>query len=167
VAPNIIPDEAELFYYIRASTNAQLDKLVPRVTACFESAALATGCTVEFAWDAHRYKDLVTNAPIADAYTRNAHGLGVRFDCATPDNVGSTDMGNVSHVVPSIHPHFYFGAKHPEHSVGFAKQAGSVDAQHYAIREAKILAHTAIDLLCDPDLLAKVKADFVSATANE
>jgi hypothetical protein len=68
--------------------------------------------------------------------------------------------------VPSIHPHFYFGAEHPEHTVPFAKQAGSDDAQRYAIREAKILAHTAIDLMCDAALLAKIKADF-QTTANQ
>ena len=87
---------------------------------------------VEYRWDPNPYFNVITNKTIANVYERNARQLGVEF---TQDpkilssTTGSTDMGNVSHVVPAIHPHFYIGGgKHPEHSLAFTEQSGRLNS---------------------------------------
>lgn len=74
----------------------------------------------------------------------------------------STDMGNVSHVVPGMQPDFYIGATppHVNHTAGFADFAASEEAQEYTIVVAEALAKTAIDLLSNADLMKKVKEEF-------
>jgi amidohydrolase len=162
VTPNVIPDEAELFYYIRAPKEVQLRRLVGKVKACFEAAAVATGCKVEYHWDPHTYQELITNRSLAQMYEKNARSLGVvlkQDSTVTMPTSGSSDMGNVSHVVPAIHPHFYIGPD-PEHTLEFTALAGSDEAQISALCEAKILAFTAIDILCQPGLLERIRHDF-------
>lgn len=74
----------------------------------------------------------------------------------------STDMGNVSQVVPGIQPEFYIGAESPHvnHTAGFADFAASEEAQEYTFLVAEALAKTAVDLLSNPDLMQKVKMEF-------
>ena len=106
-APNIIPDYTRSSWYIRAATMERLEELSRRVTACFEAAATATGCK----WESHQlgkpYAELVSNSVLAELFNHNAKALGremMRGSDLPPGEAGSTDMGNVSQVVPSIHP---------------------------------------------------------------
>lgn len=105
-AENIIPDRAAGRWKIRARTTAQLETLKARVLACFEGAALQTGCTLEHTWIAG-CRDVRANRALAAAYRRNGEALGRTF--VAPERVpvhvaGSTDMGDVSYAVLSIHP---------------------------------------------------------------
>jgi hypothetical protein len=83
-----------------------LNSLKPRVLAALESGAHACGCTVSHQWDQNPYADMITNNNMSAMYVANAASLGRAV--TTPGTngrrvVGSTDMGNISHLVPSIH----------------------------------------------------------------
>ena len=106
-APNVIPEYTSMSWYVRALTEARLEEVYAKVVACFDAAALATGCRVEVKPIGHPYTDIVPNQVMADVYSANSEALGrpmqrkADFD---PAGAGSTDMGNVSYEVPSLHP---------------------------------------------------------------
>uniref|UniRef100_A0ACB8GDE1 Uncharacterized protein n=1 Tax=Sphaerodactylus townsendi TaxID=933632 RepID=A0ACB8GDE1_9SAUR len=81
--------------------------------------------------------------------------------------IGSTDFGNVSHVVPGIHAYFYIGSDALNHTEQFTEAAGSKEAQQYALRTAKALAMTALDVIFRPGLLERVREDFRQAKQDE
>ncbi|HLG00595.1 MAG TPA: M20 family metallopeptidase [Acidimicrobiia bacterium] len=167
-ASNVVPRVAAARFNVRSSTVDRLERLRARVLACFEGAAAAAGCELE-----HRflgpYADLVTNAPLAAAYRANAEGLGRVF--IDPDEVkvpavGSTDMGNVSQIVPAIHPMIAVAPPNvPLHTEEFASYAVSEQADQGVVDGAKALAMTAIDVWTDPELLARIRSAFAGAGA--
>ena len=160
-APNIIPDHAAARFMVRSPDNAYLKELQRRVIACFQGAATQTGCELKFEWgDAC---DLVaTNRPLAEAFTANARTLGRAMQTRRPgDTHGSTDMGNVTSIVPGIHPFLSItDGPVPGHSIEFAAAAGTPKAQDTMRFAAKALAMTAIDVLTDPRLVVKAKEAF-------
>ncbi len=106
-APNVIPAYTAMSWYVRAPSKERLDELSARVVACFEAAATATGCTFEMKARGHTYTDLVSDPLMTELFAANAAALGRpmgRGADEDPGAAGSTDMGNVSHEVPSIHP---------------------------------------------------------------
>jgi metal-dependent amidase/aminoacylase/carboxypeptidase family protein len=147
----------------------ELAELKPRVQACFEAGALATGCRVETKWGETDFLDLKTSWPMAEAYERNAKTLGLEFfplKDLPPGYAGSTDMGNVSHRVPSIHPCLSVAPLNVIiHNAEFARHAISDKGDQAVIDGAKSMAMTALDLLGDGDMLARTKSDF-EATAE-
>jgi amidohydrolase len=169
LAPNIVPERAACRFFVRAVDARELAQLKPRVQACFEAGALATGCRLELKWGATDYLDLKTNWPLAAAYERNAMALGREFfpvKDLPPGYTGSTDMGNVSHRVPSIHPMLGIAPLNVIiHNAEFARWAASDKGDAAVIDGAKSLAMTALDLMGDAALLADAKADF-AATAE-
>ncbi|HEY2763725.1 MAG TPA: M20 family metallopeptidase [Pseudonocardiaceae bacterium] len=106
-APNIIPADTSALYYLRAPDVESLRQLETRVRACFEAGAVATGCAHEVTPVSPVYTQLVPDAWLACAYRAAITGLG-RSPLSPQDEqdqpTGSTDMGNVSQVLPSIHP---------------------------------------------------------------
>lgn len=169
LAPNIVPERASCRFYVRAADVHELATLKRRVQACFDAAALSTGCTVEVRWGGTDYLDLKTNWPMAEVFGRNAEALGREFfplKDIPHGFAGSTDMGNVSHRVPSIHP--MLAVAPPGvilHNAEFAVWAGSEKGDQAVIDGAKALARTALDLMADASLLAAVKADFAETAA--
>ena len=107
------------------------------------------------------YTDLWTNAALAAAYQANLERLG-RIISATPDAVpGSTDMGNVSKLVPAIHPMIAIAPPRVAlHTTEFAEYAASESGQRGVLDGAKVLAMTAIDVLCEAGLLEAMRAAF-------
>ena len=106
-AANIIPDLTKSTWYVRAPHQERLDILLPRITACFEAAATATGCTMTIEAIGHPFEDMRHNPVLVDLYEANSVARGrpmLRGSDLPPHISGSTDMGNVSKVVPSIHP---------------------------------------------------------------
>ncbi|XP_022291117.2 xaa-Arg dipeptidase-like [Crassostrea virginica] len=164
IKPNIIPDETELEYYIRAPTIKELDVLTEKVLNCFHSAAQATGCTVDIKFAENKFMDLIHNKTLLKTYEDNIKTFGHynRFPESEFPAGGSTDMGNVSYVVPSIHPMFYIGSDAFNHSKEFTKATGDPTAQPYTLTQGKSLAMTAIDVLSKPELLQKIKEDFAT-----
>jgi amidohydrolase len=106
-AANVIPGFTKSTWYVRAPHQERLDVLLPRITSCFEAAATATGCTMTIEAVGHPFEDMRHNAMLVDLFAANSAAMGrpmLRGSDLPPHISGSTDMGNVSKVVPSIHP---------------------------------------------------------------
>lgn len=164
VKPNIIPCYSELIYYLRAPSMKELTVLTEKAEDCFRAAALATGCTVEIKGGAHDYYNVLPNKSLRKAYIENGEKLGIEFisedDAVLNSSSGSTDFGNVSFVVPGIHPYFYIGSDALNHTEQYTEAAGSQEAQFYTLRTAKALAMTALDVIFKPELLERIREDF-------
>jgi metal-dependent amidase/aminoacylase/carboxypeptidase family protein len=141
---------------VRSGTAATLEELKPRVLAALEAGALATGCEMSHEWVNHPYDDLLTNGPLDGLYAANAAALGrvVAPRESRPNFMGSTDMGNVSHLLPSIHPMIKAAPDGVAiHTADFATHAGGALGDAAVIDGALAMAHTAVDLWADPSLL--------------
>ncbi|MEO3947072.1 M20 family metallopeptidase [Gorillibacterium sp. CAU 1737] len=166
-APNIIPERAEAEFYIRSAHRPITDEVVNKVKRCAEGAALQTGCTVEVSNYEYSYDELITNETLSDLFTSNLHALGVgeHLLSAGKDN-GSLDLGNVSRQCPTIHPYIKV-TEDPYllHTAEFRDAAMLPRAMEGMKLGAKALAWTAYDVLTQPELLARVKAEFQAAVA--
>jgi metal-dependent amidase/aminoacylase/carboxypeptidase family protein len=151
-------------WYIRSATIESLQPLKQRVFTCLEAAATACGCTMDHAWVGETYADMIDNMPMVRSYIDNAARLGrtVLDPVASGRRVvGSTDMGNISYLVPSIHPMIKVAPDGvPIHSVAFAEFAASPAGDQAVIDGAKAMAMTVIDLWTSADLLQQVRAEF-------
>ena len=162
-APNIVPERAAGDFYVRAKDEEALAQLKPRVQACFEAGARGSGCEVEVLWADVDYLDLNTNEPLADRFQQHAEGLGRTFEPLDRQRFGSgsTDMGNVSHRVPSIHPILAAAPPHVViHNPEFAKWAASEMGDRAALDGAKALALTAADYLTEGGLRSAAARAF-------
>lgn len=160
---NIVPKFASMNWYVRSDTLESLKPLKARVEACFRGAAEATGCSVDLEWEDHAYADVRDSEAILTAYVTNGRIIGREFSVPATDNmvVGSTDMGNVSYLVPSIHPMIKVAPSGtPIHTARFADFAGDVEGDRAVIDGAKTLAMTAIDLWTNPELRDAVRSEF-------
>jgi amidohydrolase len=163
-AVNVIPHHTAAKLLIRTEEDDYMDEVLkPKVLACFQGAAQATGCELKYKWgEQSRYKTLRTNMALAEAYRANIESLGRTV--VVPESkrsMGSTDMGNVTQVVPGIHPAVAI-APHdiPIHTEEFRELAAS-DAGHEGLMDAaRALAMTAIDVLTDGDLRRRMKEEF-------
>jgi len=135
----------------------------------FRAGADATGATLELVWGEVDYLDLNTSWPLARRYQTNAESLGRSFfpyEKLPPGMQGSTDMGNVSHRVPSIHPMIAVAPPHVAiHNAEFAKWAGSDAGDRAVLDGAKALAMTALDFFCDAGLRAEVEHAFAAGAS--
>jgi amidohydrolase len=163
-APNVVPERSAGRFYVRAADFHDLAPLKARVEACFRAGALATGASVEIAWGEADYRDIHLNDPLARAFRRNAESLGREFFPMEklPSGIqGSTDLGNVSYRVPSIHPMLAAAPLHVTiHNPEFAKWAGSELGDGAALDGAKALAMTALDFFCDAELRQRAREAF-------
>ena len=161
-APNIVPERAAGEFFVRAVNEKALAALKPRVQACFEAGAKGTGCEVEVRWANVDYLDLNTNQPLAEEFQRHGEALGRTF--LPPEHLGgagSTDMGNVSHRVPSIHPMLACAPPNVViHHPDFARWAASSMGDLAVLDGAKALALTAAAFLRSDDLQARTRKSF-------
>ena len=167
VKPNIIPSKSQLSYYLRAPTPQELIQLKEKSEKCFRSAAESTGCKVVIKYEPEDINDcyaaLNNNIPMVKLYRKNATTLGIQFGPVDEElnlPVGSTDMGNVSQVVPSIHPMYGIGTKAVNHTPDFTDAAGTEQAHRQTLIAAKSMAMTMIDILTDPSLLIEIKEAY-------
>lgn len=159
-APNIIPESAGLRVFVRASERDYLmNTLVPQVQRCFEGAALATGCQVNIAENTPAYLSMVTN-PVLARLAREGFAAVGRTEDERHGASGSTDMGNVSHVVPSMHPMLNLATGVPNHTREFTTAAGGPNAAATIVDGALILASTALECFWDPGLIEQAQAAF-------
>jgi amidohydrolase len=160
-APNIVPDFAQARVYVRAADRGYMTQVVARVKACAEGAALATGAKVTFRNFANTYENMRTNKVVAEAMAANYREVGLEVDTAPHAGAGSTDMGNVSHVVPSVHGYLAICERGiPGHSREFAEATVANSGREGLIATAKILACTAYDLLAQPELIKRAWDEF-------
>jgi amidohydrolase len=161
---NIIPEHTAAEFYLRAPTRDYCQELLRRFEAVAEGAALATGCTAKVIPDATIHDPLKPNFTMAALFKQNLERIDFSED---PDDgqagYGSTDCGNVSQALPTIHPYIRISPDGiPGHSREFAEWAKSPLAHTGMVAAAKTLAMTALDLLAQPDELRKAKAEFGS-----
>lgn len=167
IKTNIIPSKTRLEYRVRAPNDAELKILRQKCENCFRSAAEATGCKVQIT---HRdicgdhYAAINNNLHLVDVYEKHATSLGVKFPPRAEQMqmvTGSTDMGNVSRVVPSIHPLYKINSEDGNHTVAFAAAASTEQSHRQTLVAAKSMAMTCIEVMCSPELQAQIKEEFI------
>jgi amidohydrolase len=159
---NIIPEYTSAEFYLRGTTVAYCHELLRRFRSAADGAAAATGCRVEVTADPTVHEPLRANATMAGLFRDNLEFIDFPED---PDDgqagYGSTDCGNVSQRLPTIHPYIRISPDGvPGHSREFAEWARSPLARAGILAGAKALALTALDLLASPETLARAKQDF-------
>lgn len=160
-APNIIPDYAKFISYVRAPTKKELEETVKRVLPCFEAAGLATGCTVKITIVGAVY-DLRQNKALGDEVANvvlNKYG-SIDYDWGISS--ASTDFGNVTYALPSLHPGFAIPTipDGGNHTRGFEQSAATIEAHYATLDVSKALAITGVRVLVDDGFYGKVKQTF-------
>ena len=163
-AANVVPDHSAAGFMVRAEDDDYLEELKAKVIACFEAGAQASGARLEYRWSENQFAAMRTNAPLAEAHRSNLATLGRQTRDQPSRSMGSTDMGNVSALVPAIHP--TIAVAPPEvgiHSREFAACAASEEGHRGLLDAAKAMAMTAIDVLTDPDLRRRMQEEFLAS----
>ncbi|MFC1592946.1 M20 family metallopeptidase [Candidatus Omnitrophota bacterium] len=161
-AANIVPAHSAGSFLVRAEDDIYLDELKGRVLDCFIGAATATGACLEYRWGDVRYAPLRNNLTLARLFKQNMQSLGRKVRLSNrSQGFGSTDMGNVSQLVPSIHSLVAIAPKGVlVHSPEFAAAAASEMGIRGLLDAAKALAMTVADLVANPEMVIKVKEEF-------
>ena len=156
-----IPERASLQVSMRAPNVAEQEILNEKACRCFRAAAEATGCevTIEAPEGRPHFLPMKHNAPLARAFSKNLTGLGIQH-LLMMLGTGSTDMGNVSQVVPSIHPSYGIGSGELNHTHEFTSVTNLADSHEKTLQQGKSMAHTCIDVLTDEALLKEIKESF-------
>jgi amidohydrolase len=159
-APNVIPGNTTARYIVRGDTLAELEQLRPRVYRCFEAGALATGCRMKIVGGDRPYSEMIHDGDIAALFKRNSELLGRSFPDIGTDHqkvVASTDMGNVSLVIPSIQPMIGINSfPAVNHQCEFTAQCVTHSADQAIYDGALAMAWTAVDLATDARLRSRL-----------
>jgi len=167
--PNVVPARAVTEWMVRSRSIASLAPLKARVAACLQAGATAAGCEVSIAWKPVVYADMLDNEAMVSSYVANAASLGrtVAEPLGEVVVVGSTDMGNVSYLVPSIHPMICAAPSGlPIHTPEFAAHAASPRGDQAVIDGAVTMAWTVADLWLGEGVLDAVQAEFAATMAR-
>lgn len=161
VAPNIIPAKASCFFYVRADDLSELNRIRERVIACAEGAAVATGCRIEVESDPRVIAPMKVIPSYYRIYSEQLALLGLEESDSRPDrNKGSSDIGNLSQLLPTIHPHVPIGDGINIHTKGFAAATVSIKGELAAVEGATTLALTAVVLAFSSSIREAVKKEF-------
>jgi len=161
VAPNIIPARAACYFYVRADDLHELERVKERLIACAEAGAIASGCRLEIASDPRVIAPLKIIPSFYRIYSEKLALLGLEEADSRPDrNKGSSDIGNLSQVVPTIHPHVPIGDGINIHTNGFAAATVSPKGELAAVEGATALALTAIELAYSATARAEIVRKF-------
>ena len=154
-APNIIPAETKAEFMVRAPTRERMAEVVALVRRCFEAGALATGTTLELVEEV-AYDDMRHDEQLSAIYQRNAESIGRTFD-ETEGTPYSTDMGNVSHVVPAIHPDIGIDSGDAvNHQAEFAAACVNPSADQAIFDAALSMVLTTIELASDENVRSRL-----------
>lgn len=161
-APNIVPAHTSAKYYVRAKTLVELEDLVPKVERCLEAGAIATGCTYELKEVGPPYAEMVHDAALAELYRQNITSLGrspLPLSPMVERAAASTDMGNISLAIPSIHPAIGIGSLPAvNHQPEFTAHCVTQGADEALGDGAVAMAWTAIATAADEPLREKLLA---------
>ena len=160
-APNIVPAHSAAVFLVRALDDDYLSELKDRVLNCFAGASVATGARLEYRWRDRTYAPMKNNMTLAGLFRQNLESLGREVEAFDPRfGLGSTDMGNVSQVVPSIHPAIAI-ASHEVliHTPEFAAAAASEAGHNALLDAAKAMAMTVADIL-QPGMIDRIRQEF-------
>ena len=148
VAANIVPERAVAQFYIRAAKKATIEEVLEKVKNIARGAALMTGCELEMDRYELPYDDLNTNEVLSEAFNENLRSLGITEIHAPKTGGGSSDIGNVSYVTPTIHP--YISISNCEvrgHSRELAKATTESLGHERLLTAVLALAYTGYDVL--------------------
>ncbi len=161
-AANVIPAHGAASFLVRAKDEAYLEELKEKVLNCLKGAATATGTRLEHRWGELCYAPMHNNLTLARLFVENMKSLGRQILLEDPgQSFGSTDMGNVSQLVPAIHPSVAITpAGTSTHSPQFARAAASEAGTKGMIDAAKALAMTVVDLLTSPETINRAREEF-------
>ena len=161
-APNVVPAHSAGRFIVRADDNTYFSELKQKVLNCFIGAATASGARLEYKWSNVYYDSMRNNLILAQLFAQNMGFLGRNIALSEPNGgFGSTDMGNVSQLVPSIHPRVAIAGKEiAGHSPQFALAASSEAGTKGMLDAAKALAMTVVDLIANAETVTKVKDEF-------
>ena len=168
--PNIVPAHTEAHWYVRSPDLASLQPLKARVMDCLEAGAAAAGCEMDHHWNDPPYADMIDNVAMLDAFVAHAGALGRQHTAPTSRThvVGSTDMGNVSYLVPSIHPMIRVAPKGVSiHTPEFTRYAGGPEGDAAVVDGARSMGATIADLWTDPQRLASARDEHAAATQGD
>ncbi|NPV27033.1 MAG: M20 family metallopeptidase [Firmicutes bacterium] len=161
VAPNIIPERAAARFYVRAANRQYLNEVVEKMKERAQGAAIMSGTKLTCHNFELSYDNMITNQTLAQLFKQNLRALGVKDITGPREGKGSLDMGNVSHVVPAIHP--YLSMNVPglvPHSREFAEAAGGPPGEQVLFLAIPALAWTVLDLLMQPQIIRKAKLEL-------
>ena len=160
-AANVIPDYTAASVLVRADGQAYLEELNAKFRNIVEAAALATGAKAKIT-EGISYKQRVCNTALVETFGQNLDALGIKHEVPPPGaGVGSSDIGDVSQLVPTIHPYLQIcEAGIGGHTHEFAVAAASERADELTATGATALAWTAADVLLRPELRDQLKASF-------
>jgi amidohydrolase len=165
-ASNVIPSHCSAEFSIRSSSTKLRDSLVDKVITCAQSAAQVIGCRLEYHL-VPGYQEIIPNRILAGLFRSNLESLGrLVVDPDPNERMGSTDMGDISHIVPAIHPYLAIApVAVAGHTLEFKQYCISKTGKSAMLDAAKAIAMTAVDLLIDPGLLQQAKEEL-STTLN-
>lgn len=168
-AANIIPDFTHARFYTRATSRHELDILTERVGQIAKGAALQTGCDYEFGPIQNGVNEFIKSSKLDDLFAQYATEMG---EAVIDDDFGygSTDTGNVSHIVPTIHPHIKIGSRNlVGHTHRFREAAASTHGDQALIRGAKILALMGLELITNQALFDEIieQHQFIKGHKND
>ncbi|KAF8500161.1 aminoacylase 1-like protein 2 [Russula emetica] len=161
-AANVIPDNAKMLWYVRAPTVAEVKDADRRVRACFQASALATGCSVEISGMGLPMHELRQNRALAETFARVFRCKTGPIDYEWGISSASTDFGNITYALPSIHPGFSIPTEPNggNHTPGFTSAAATLEAHEICLEVCKALALTGVRVIGDDQFYAEVKATF-------
>lgn len=160
-APNIIPARAACYFYVRADDLGELERVRERLKACAAGAALATGSSLETEEDPRVIAPLKILRSYYRVYSGQIARLGLVEANSPPDrNKGSSDIGNLSQQLPTIHPHVPIGEGITIHTEGFARATVSPQGESATVEGATLLAMTALELIYSPLLREQIIKEF-------
>ncbi|UCF82580.1 MAG: hypothetical protein JSV50_15485 [Desulfobacteraceae bacterium] len=167
VSPNIIPERAVTRLQIRVEDEAYFQEVIEKVKDAVRGAALATGTELTIRKYANTYVNMLTNLALAEEFKRKLTALKMPVETFSQRGV-ATDMGNVSQVVPAIHPFIAIAPKGMAlHSIESTKASASPQAYDATVKTAKALGMTTIDIFSDPELAKKIKKEFAQANTRK
>jgi len=161
-ASNIIPQFTSARLGVRAIDTAYAREVLEKVRGCAEAGAAATGARLEFKLQDVYYEGMMPSPVLADLMDANLTALGLEVHLPeVKQRMGSTDMGNVSQVVPGLHPYVPIADEGVTgHTAAFEEASKSPMGHEGLILAAKALAMTTVDLLADPALVEAAWAAF-------
>jgi amidohydrolase len=158
-APNIVPDYARARFSFRADTASKLDRLVDDIRALVGAASAATGCRDKISEPGPGVSTFRRNAALEGLFAALFEGRGRSDPWKFRESYGSTDLANVSQVVPTIEP-LIKASDFPIHTEGFERDAIAPAGERALLDGVFFLASAAARILTDPGLLARIREDF-------
>ena len=161
-APNIITDHAQCKFSIRALSRNHLEEIYARMKDIAQGAALMTGAKMEIATEGMSYDPVMNNAVIKDLLRENFDSLGEKLhQRVKEDGMGSTDMGNVTQIIPGLHGYINVGEGAVTHTPGFTEACTGERGARALRVGCKALALTGYDLASRPENIKKAKESFL------